>query len=186
MSRHLQPVATAGYNPCQAARSYRVASATSAVMLCVLPLCLRLRAGATVQPTQHHRFLLACDCWSSQCQRLGTALAKQHQAVALAEQVSRPCSAASRCALCHRNIAAPVQLVDLGFQSVVKAAYRPAQAPRMLSSAAVARRFMVLHSRCGHTLRFYIRPYFRKCPAVAALKLHLVPVTAARPHGFPK
>ena len=35
-------------------------------------------------------------------------------------------------------------------------------------------------------LRVYIRPHFGKCLAVAALKLRLVPATAARPHGFPK
>ena len=44
----------------------------------------------------------------------------------------------------------------------------------------------VAHSRYGHPLRFYIRPHFRKCGAVVALKLHLVPHTAARPDGFPK
>ena len=43
---------------------------------------------------------------------------------------------------------------------------------------------MVLHSRYVHTLRFYIRPHFRKCRAVVALKLHLVPHTAARPSGI--
>jgi len=32
----------------------------------------------------------------------------------------------------------------------------------------------------------YITPHFRKCRAVVALKLHLVPGTAARPNGFPK
>ena len=32
----------------------------------------------------------------------------------------------------------------------------------------------------------YITPHFRKCRAVIPLKLHLVPCTAARPHGFPK
>ena len=32
----------------------------------------------------------------------------------------------------------------------------------------------------------YITPHFRKCRAVAALKLHLVHRTATRPHGFPK
>ncbi len=35
-------------------------------------------------------------------------------------------------------------------------------------------------------LRVYITPPFRKCRAVVALKLHLVPRTAARPNGFPK
>ena len=43
---------------------------------------------------------------------------------------------------------------------------------------------MVLHSRYGHTLRFYIRPHFRKCGSVATLKLHLMPHTAARPSGI--
>ena len=32
----------------------------------------------------------------------------------------------------------------------------------------------------------YITPHFRKCRAVIPLKLHFVPCTAARPHGFPK
>ena len=32
----------------------------------------------------------------------------------------------------------------------------------------------------------YITPHFRKCRAVVPLKLHLVPRTASRPHGFPK
>ena len=32
----------------------------------------------------------------------------------------------------------------------------------------------------------YITPHFRKCSAVVPLKLHLMPRTAARPHGFPK
>ena len=35
-------------------------------------------------------------------------------------------------------------------------------------------------------LRVYIRPHFRKCSPVAALKLRLVPPTATRPLGFPK
>jgi|GEM_PF-3334928 len=43
-----------------------------------------------------------------------------------------------------------------------------------------------MHPRYGHPLRFYIRPHFRKCRAVVALKLHLVPRTAARPHVFLK
>ena len=35
----------------------------------------------------------------------------------------------------------------------------------------------------GHTLRFYIRPHCPQCPAVTALKLRLVPVTAGAPFG---
>ena len=35
----------------------------------------------------------------------------------------------------------------------------------------------------GHPLRFYITPHCPQYPAVAALKLRLVPVTAARPSG---
>jgi hypothetical protein len=35
----------------------------------------------------------------------------------------------------------------------------------------------------GHPLRFYITPHCPQCPPVAALKLRLVPVTAARPSG---
>lgn len=38
----------------------------------------------------------------------------------------------------------------------------------------------------GHPLRFYIRPHFAKWPPVAALKLHLMSPTAARPRGFTK
>ena len=45
---------------------------------------------------------------------------------------------------------------------------------------------MAQHPRYGHPLRFYIRPHFTKCGAVAALKLRLVPRTAARPRGFMK
>ena len=45
---------------------------------------------------------------------------------------------------------------------------------------------LLAHPRYGHPLRFYITPHFRKCRAVVALKLHLVPHTAARPDGFPK
>lgn len=73
-----------------------------------------------------------------------------------------------------------------GFQSAAKAASRHARAPGVLISAAGGRRFMAQHPRCGHPLRFYIRPHFTKCGAVAALKLRLVPRTAARPRGFMK
>ena len=45
---------------------------------------------------------------------------------------------------------------------------------------------MAQHPRYGHPLRFYTRPHFTKCGAVAALKLRLVPRTAARPRGFMK
>ena len=41
----------------------------------------------------------------------------------------------------------------------------------------------VVFARYGHPLRFYITPHCPQCPAVAALKLRLVPVTAARPSG---
>jgi hypothetical protein len=44
----------------------------------------------------------------------------------------------------------------------------------------------VAHARCGHPLRFYIRPHFGKCPPVTALKLRFVSPTASRPSGFPK
>jgi hypothetical protein len=40
----------------------------------------------------------------------------------------------------------------------------------------------VAHARYGHTLCFYIRPHCPQCPAVTALKLHLVPVTAGAPY----
>jgi hypothetical protein len=42
---------------------------------------------------------------------------------------------------------------------------------------------VVAHARYGHPLRFYITPHCPQCPAVAALKLRLVPVTASRPSG---
>ncbi len=42
---------------------------------------------------------------------------------------------------------------------------------------------VVAHARYGHPLRFYITPHCPQCPPVAALKLRLVPVTAARPSG---
>ena len=45
-------------------------------------------------------------------------------------------------------------------QSVRAARLRPAQAVRVLASAARGRRVMVRHSRSGHALRFYIRPHF--------------------------
>ena len=35
----------------------------------------------------------------------------------------------------------------------------------------------------AHTLRFYIRPHCPQCPAVTALKLRFVLVTATRPSG---
>lgn len=41
----------------------------------------------------------------------------------------------------------------------------------------------VVFARYGHPLRFYITPHCPQCPPVAALKLRLVPVTAARPSG---
>lgn len=69
---------------------------------------------------------------------------------------------------------------------MAKAAYRPGQTSGVLISTAGVRRVIVVHARCGHTLRLYIRPHFRKCGAVVALKLHLVLHTASRPHGFPK
>ena len=43
---------------------------------------------------------------------------------------------------------------------------------------------VVTHARYGHPLRFYITPHCPQCPPVAALKLRLVPVTAARPVGL--
>ena len=69
---------------------------------------------------------------------------------------------------------------------MAKAEYHPGQTPGVLISAAGVRRVIVVHARYSHPLRFYIRPHFRKCGAVVALKLHLVPHTAARPDGFPK
>ena len=60
------------------------------------------------------------------------------------------------------------------------AEYRHAQAPPSCRVGCVA---VVAHARYGHPLRFYITPHCPQCPAVAALKLHLVPVTASRPSG---
>ena len=60
------------------------------------------------------------------------------------------------------------------------AEYRHAQAPRGCRVVCVA---CVVFARYGHPLRFYITPHCPQCPAVAALKLRLVPVTAARPSG---
>lgn len=57
-----------------------------------------------------------------------------------------------------------------GGQPAAKAASRHGQAPRVSASAAAGRRVTVRHPRCGHTLRFYIRPHFTKCGAVAALR----------------
>jgi hypothetical protein len=42
---------------------------------------------------------------------------------------------------------------------------------------------VVVHARYGHPLRFYITPHCIQCPAVTALKLRFVPVTASRPSG---
>ena len=42
---------------------------------------------------------------------------------------------------------------------------------------------VVAHARYGHPLCFYITPHCPQCPAVATLKLRLVPVTASRPVG---
>ena len=52
-----------------------------------------------------------------------------------------------------------------------------------LGLAAVVFVAVVAHARYGHPLRFYITPHCPQCPPVAALKLRLVPVTAARPIG---
>ncbi len=60
------------------------------------------------------------------------------------------------------------------------AEYRHAQGPRGCRVVFVA---VVAHARYGHPLRFYITPHCPQCPPVAALKLRLVPVTAARPVG---
>ena len=63
---------------------------------------------------------------------------------------------------------------------------RHAKSPRIGSLAHRAGRLLAAvaaHARYGHPLRFYIRPHCPQCPAVTALKLRLVPVTAARPVG---
>jgi hypothetical protein len=63
---------------------------------------------------------------------------------------------------------------------------RHAKPPRIGSLAHRAGQLLaavVALARYGHPLRFYIRPHCPQCPAVTALKLRLVPVTAARPVG---
>ena len=109
-----------------------------------------------------------------------------HEAVASPCQAARPYSAASRCAWWHQSITAFAPTGWTGFQLVATAEYRHGQTARVSSSAAGGLRALVLHPRCGHTLRFYIRPHFSKCGAVVPLKLHLVPRTATRPRGFLK
>ena len=74
----------------------------------------------------------------------------------------------------------------LWHQPVGKALVRHAKPPHLGSLAHRAGRLSaapVAHARYGHPLRFYIRPHCPQCPAVTALKLRLVPVTAARPAG---
>ena len=58
----------------------------------------------------------------------------------------------------------------------------------MLASPRCASRLARKFHRLGYTPvpENDITPHFRKCRAVVALKLHLVPHTAARPIGFPK
>lgn len=71
-------------------------------------------------------------------------------------------------------------------QPVGKAGYRHAHAPPSYRVVFVA---VVVHARCvTHfvALRVYIGCCFGKWPAVVALKLRLVPATAAGPCGFPK
>jgi hypothetical protein len=121
-----------------------------------------------------------------------TALAKLHHAVALPCDTSRSCRPrsperrASRCGAAHPTSPLSPSLYGRGVQSVATVGYHPCQAPGVLASAAGGRRPTVVRPRCGHTLRFYIRPHFRKCRPVVPLTLHLVPVTAARPPGFLK
>ena len=50
-----------------------------------------------------------------------------------------------------------------------------------LGLAAVVFVAVVAHARCGHPLRFYIRPHFAKCSPVTALKLRLMSPTAGAP-----
>ena len=63
---------------------------------------------------------------------------------------------------------------------MAKAEYRHGQIARGCRVVYVA---VVAHARCGHPLRFYITPHCPQCPAVTALKLRFVPVTATRPSG---
>ena len=76
-------------------------------------------------------------------------------------------------------------LPGLWHQSVGKAG-TPCQATTPRLAAHRAGRLLVAsvaRARYGHPLRFYIRPHCPQCPAVIALKLHLVPATASRPSG---
>jgi hypothetical protein len=115
-----------------------------------------------------------------------------HQAVALPIHTARSCwprspeRCASRCGAAHPASPLSPSLNGRRVQSVATVGYHPCQGPGVLASAAGGRRATVVRPRCGHTLRFYIRPHFRKCRPVVSLKLHLVPVTASRPPGFLK
>ena len=116
------------------------------------------------QSTQHNRFRFACAVVSVSARGAGaprTGAREVHrQCFASVGQCAVaqiwPRLACASCWISHR--------LRLGLEAVVCVA-------------------VVAHARYGHPLRFYITPHCPQCPPVAALKLRLVPVTAARPSG---
>ena len=156
-------MANAEYRNGQAPRSCRVALASSAVMPGGLFFDLAaLRAVS--QSTQHHRFRFASAVVSVSARGAGaprTGAGELHrQCFASVGQCAGaqiwPRLAGASCWISHR--------LRLGLGAVVCVA-------------------VVTLARYGHPLRFYITPHCPQCPPVAALKLRLVPVTAARPSG---
>lgn len=116
------------------------------------------------QSTQHHRFRFACAVVSVSVR--GAAAPRTG-----AGELHRQCFASvGQCAVA---------------QSWCRLACASCWISRSLrlGLAAVVFVAVVAHARYGHPLRFYIRPHCPQCPPVAALKLRLVSVTAARPSG---
>ena len=115
------------------------------------------------QSTQHHRFRFASAVVSASARGAGaprTSAGEVHrQCFASVGQCAGaqiwPRLACASCWISHR--------LRLGLDAVFVA--------------------VVAHARYGHPLRFYITPHCPQCPPVAALKLRLVSVTAARPSG---
>ena len=165
--RSSQPVATAagrhGHGPPSSARPHHTARSCR---VCSPKGCAS-RCGAA-HPAPPLAPNTTCGV-SIQWQRRHAAIARPHRAVASACRAARPCPAASRSAWWPPGITAGAQCTGRGFQSAAKAASRHARAPGVLTSAAGGRRFMAQHPRYSHPLRFYIRPHFTKCGAVAAL-----------------
>ncbi len=125
--------------------------------VCSAPTRCRRWRSATVQPTQHHRFLFASVVVLVSAR--GSASPR-----ADAGEIHRQCFASvSQCAGAQILVSARLRIV------------LEQSSPACTCDAPPLR----------HPLRFYITPPFGKCVAVIALKLHFVPRTAARPHGFP-